>query len=91
MHPYVGRFTPCQGQNIPVGHPSDFEERQTALSRAKVVAGPSQAQVLLGELESVGDPFDDLQPIYGLSFSGVGQQQAVALVRSTAHASPELV
>ena len=44
-----------------------------------------------GELESVGHPFDDLQPVYRITLRRIGKQQTMALVRTAAHAAPELV
>ena len=71
-----------------IRHP---QSRQAVLPETEELAGASEPEVLLGDLEAVGGFRHGLQPLAGLVIFIVGHQYAVGLVLPPAHPSPKLM
>src|SRR5437588_4224724 len=92
-HQALGQFAGslCELQMARVEERGDAQGRQSALSRAQQVAGPSQLQVLLCDRESVGRALDHLEPSPSDRVVGVAQKDAEGPMRTAADPTAQLM
>ena len=76
---------------LPIGKVGDIELRQAVLTVAEEVAGASELQVHIGDLKAVIRATHHAQALFGILALIIGNEDTVALVRSPADASAQLV